>query len=224
MIDDIKVKANNILSQLFQDEKLSKHLDPTLGIPEPYRGTGTIRLIVLGQDPTIKDIAKRKNIKTVLNLDTNGSARGYLAGVCLGLGLDLKQNVYATNLFKNFFTSPPTGIKGRDILKEYLDPWLRLLQEELAPFDNVPVITLGEPVLKLLLEGDSLHPLREHWGYVAKWQSGLLFRELKYVKPEDNRLQRTLFPFPHQPTLRKGFYRIRRNDYIDFMKMTAFSM
>ena len=223
MLPHIEEKTKHILENLRRDEIVGKHIDPALGIPKAFRGEGDIKLIILGQDPTIKDVTKRSKIKTVLNLDTNGSARSYLSRVCLELGIDLKQNVYATNLFKSFFTAPPTGIKEINILKESLDPWLRLLQEELAPFDNVPVITLGEPVLKLLLKGDSLHPLREHWGYIAKWQSGLLFKELNYVKPEDNRLQRTLFPFPHQPTLRKGFYRLRRNDYTDFMKVTAFS-
>ena len=72
------------------------------------------------------------------------------------------------------------------------------------------MITLGEPVLRLLLKEESLNPLREHWGYIAKWQSGPVFEELKHVKPEDNKLGRVLFPFPHQPSLRKGFYKTRR--------------
>jgi hypothetical protein len=222
MIADIGEKAKRIIENLSHDKNLGKYIDPTLDIPQAYRGTGPIKLIVLGQDPTIKDKTKREEIKTVLNLDTNGSARGYLAGVCLGLGIDLEQNVYATNLFKNFFTAPPTQIKEINILKACLDPWLQLLIEELALFNDVPAMTLGEPVLKLILKGESLHPLREHWGYILKWQSGLLFKELKYVKPEDNLLGRVLFPFPHQPSLRKEFYKQRRDDFTKFVKAIAF--
>jgi hypothetical protein len=224
MITEIVHKAKIILEQIRQDENLGRYINPTLDIPRPFRGAGPIKLVILGQDPTIKAISKREKIKTVLNLDTNGSARSYLAGVCLGLGIDLKQNIYATNLFKNFFTSAPTEIKEISILKACLNPWLQLLIEEIAPFENVPVLTLGEPVLKLLLKEESKHPLREHWGYIAKWQSSLLFEKLKFVRPEDNRLGRVLFPFPHQPSLRKGFYKLRRNDYTEFMKKTAFSL
>jgi len=223
MINDIEEKAKSILENLRHDEKLGKYVDPILPIPQPYRGTGPIKLIVLGQDPTIKNIAKRARIKTVLNLDTNGSARGYLAGVCLGLGVDLKQNAYATNLFKSFFAFPPTGMKEINILKECLDPWLRLLIGELAPFNSMPVITLGEPVLKLLLKEESEHPLREHWGYIVKWQSDQLFEELKYVKPEANWLGRVLFPFPHVQTRQSPFYQVRMNDYVEFVKSSTFS-
>src|SRR5690242_19250975 len=120
MMPGIEIKARHILENLQHDEFLGKHIDPKLDIPQAYRGEGEIKLIVLGQDPTIKDMTKRGKIKTVLNLDTNGSARGYLADVCLGLDLDLKKNIYATNLCKNFFTAPPTEIKEINILKECL--------------------------------------------------------------------------------------------------------
>jgi uracil-DNA glycosylase len=224
MITDIEEKAKRILEDLRYDERLKQYIDPTLGIPQAYRGEGEIKLIVLGQDPTIRDAIKRQKIDMVLNLNKRGSAGNYLSRICLDLGIERKQNIYATNLFKNFFTSPPTGIEEVNMFQELLDYWLPLLVEELAEFKSVPVITLGEPVLKILLTEASQHPLREHWGYIIKWQGDLLFKEPKYVKPEANLLGRVLFPFPHQPSLRKGFYKQRMADYVDFVKANAFSL
>jgi len=222
-MNTILEKAEQKLELLAWDDTLARYIDTKYHIPQPYVGNGTIGLIVLGQDPTIKDIEKRKKIKTVLNLDTNGSARAYLSDLCQKTGIDVLQNIYATNLFKNFFTFPPTEIKEINIFKVFLDFWLPLLIEELSPFDNVPVITLGEPVLRCILKEERSSPLREHWGYTPEWKNGK-FGSLKYVKPDDNFLGRILFPFPHQPTLRKRFYKMRKDDYIAFAKVTAFSI
>ncbi|MCX6078805.1 MAG: hypothetical protein NTW32_04655 [Chloroflexi bacterium] len=127
-------------------------------------GSGSIKLIVLGQDPTVKNEASRKSIKTVLNLDKNGSARAYLSGVSQKLGIDLKQHVYATNLFKNFFVQPPTQIKQIDIFQTFLPAWLPYLKDELAQYPDIPVITLGEPVLQTILMPGLPDRLREYWG------------------------------------------------------------
>ena len=110
MASTIEARANSILEQLKRDERLGQYVDRTLPIPKPYHGSGEIKLIVLGQDPTVKALRSRKTIRTVLNLDRKGSVRAYLAGVCNGLGLQLAENVYATNLYKNFFIHPPTQI------------------------------------------------------------------------------------------------------------------
>ena len=224
MMPTIEAKAKITLENLRRDEKLGKYMDPTLGIPTAYRGTGQIRLIVLGQDPTIRDAIRRRKIDMALNLNKRGSAGNYLSRICRDIGIERKQNIYATNLFKNFFTSPPTEIQEIKILEECLNQWLPLLREELAEFDNVPVITLGEPVLRLLLKEESQHPLREHWGYKDEWQITSKFGNLNYVKAEDNKIERILFPFPHQPSLRKGFYKVRMNDYTNFVKSTSFSL
>jgi hypothetical protein len=105
---------------LKRDERLGQYVDGTLPIPKPYRGSGEIKLIVLGQDPTVKAVQDREAIRTVLNLDRKGSVRTYLAGVCHDLGLQLAENVYATNLYKNFFIRPPTQITEIDVFQEFL--------------------------------------------------------------------------------------------------------
>lgn len=86
-----------------QDIRLGRYGDGTLPVPEPYRGSGAIRLIVLGQDPTVKNPKGRRAIKAVLNVDRNRSVRAYLVDVCNGLGIQITENMYATNLYKNFF-------------------------------------------------------------------------------------------------------------------------
>jgi hypothetical protein len=35
-------------------------------------------------------------------------------------------------------------------------------------------------------------------------------------------LNRTVFPFPHQPSVRKAFYRERLADYVAFVRSAAF--
>ena len=63
---------------------------------------------------------------------------------------------------------------------------------------------------------------REYWGYTAEWKAGQ-FGTLSYVKPEENLLGRIIFPFPHQPSLRKQFYKDRMDKYIAFVRVNAFS-
>jgi hypothetical protein len=221
-MNNIQEKANQVLEQLRRDKRLGPYVDQSLPIPKPYCGVGKIRLIVLGQDPTVKDAQARQAIKTVLNLDINRSVRTYLASVCQGLGIDISQNVYATNLYKNFFVRPPTEIAEIDIFHEFLGMWLPVLKEELDQFQNAPVLTLGQPLLGVLVNQGIPNQVRHYWGYTPEWRNGH-FLPLQYVKPQDNRLGRPTFPFPHQPSLRKQFYKARMGDYTLFVKATAFS-
>lgn len=217
---EVVEKAERKLEELCREPILSKYLDPKLRIPKPYIGKGSIKLIVLGQDPTTKDQVARKNVKVVLNLDKKKSVWNYLQKICWGLGIDMNENVYATNLFKNFFTMPPTQIKAINIFSAFLSHWQPLLEEEIMQFPDVPVITLGEPVMQTLLQPNGMHRVREYWGYTPEWQIGRL-DSFNYIRPENNILNRTLFPFPHQPSLRKKFYQLRMHDYIAFVKATG---
>lgn len=91
-------ESNQIVKQLKKDERLGQYVDKTLHIPQPYHGSGTIRLIVLGQDPTVKERERRKAIRTVLTLDEPGPLSNYLESLCNDLEIQLSENVYATNL------------------------------------------------------------------------------------------------------------------------------
>jgi hypothetical protein len=55
------------------------------------------------------------------------------------LGIDLDENIYATNLLKNFFKVPPDTMRDEnpDFFRKAADYWVLLLKEEIAEFENV---------------------------------------------------------------------------------------
>ncbi len=83
----------------------------------------------------------------------------------IGLGWSLEENIYATNLFKNFFVKPPTQIKEVDVFKEFPRWWLPFLRNELNSYPNIPVITLGEPLLSALVDDGINRRVRYYWRY-----------------------------------------------------------
>lgn len=221
-MQDIMSEAKHILQKLEQDKKLCEYIDEELSIPKPYRSPGPIRLIVLGQDPTVQDRQSRRSITTTLNMDKPGGALwSYIACICNSLGIDISENLYATNLYKNFFMKPPTQIEKIDPFQEFLDPWLPLLEKELEHYPEAPVITLGEPILGPLLSSGESTKVRDYWGYTSDWRSGKM-KSFSYIKAADNRLHRDLFPFPHLPSLSKSFYRSHLCIYLSFVKSKAF--
>jgi hypothetical protein len=213
----LDISAQSILSKLAADSNLGRFIAPGLAIPAVKRGTGPIKLIILGQDPTVKNAAARAQIKTVLNLDKKGGLRVYLAGISQGLGLDLNANIYATNYLKCFFTCPPTQMKEIDIFQAFGPYWLPLLLDELKELEGVPVVALGEPLFFALRRPGALPRLRDYWGYQSRWQSKG-FGEMGHLTPEQNALGRVVFPFPHQPSIRKTFYKARMADYLNYAR------
>lgn len=98
-------EVRKVIDKLKRSE-ISSYIDTSLTPPDPFRGSGKIRLIILGQDPTVQDPENRKKIKVTLLLNQPGRLRTYLEKVCKALEIDLDENIYATNLLKNFFTVP----------------------------------------------------------------------------------------------------------------------
>lgn len=180
-------------------------------IIKPYIGNDDIRLIIIGQDPTVKNINSRKKIETTLNLDKNNALTLYISNICKGLGLSLS-NVYATNLFKYFYTYPPASTM--DVLYKHLQPNLKLLRKELEAYPLCPIITLGEPLLKLLT--NSSEKVRNYWDYHLN--TGTTGHSFLYSKDTLNCLGRNFFPFPHQPSIRKKFYNDTFDSYIEYVK------
>ena len=115
-------------------------------------------------------------------------------------------NIYATNIYKYFYIFPPADTP--DVLKFHLDPNLKLLESELSDFEKCPIITLGEPVLKLLTNSNK--KVRDYWNYNSCG--------FHYNFPIQNILHRPIFPFPHQPSIRKDFYNGNFLGYLDYMK------
>lgn len=102
---DIVEKALGVRDSLVQCSV--NPIDYSLGIVPPHIGSGDIKLIILGQDPTVRNAAQRAKIKRTLNLDKGkGALRVYVERICASLGLSL-DNVYATNIYKYFYALPP---------------------------------------------------------------------------------------------------------------------
>ena len=140
---------NRINTELDSEENA---IDMEFNQVEPFKVSDDIRLIFISQDPTFKNQLSRKYIKKTLNLDKlGGSLRNYIEkGICRSWGIDLN-NVYATNIFKYFYTIPPARIPH--VMYSHLDLNFKLLRYEVLAFHDVSVITLGEPVLQMLSTG-----------------------------------------------------------------------
>lgn len=225
-VDDIVSRAKSVQEGLARDPGLTGLVGTFRTIPRPFIGRGPVRLVIVGQDPTVQNASSRARITTVLNLDRGGSLHAYLDALCMELGVDLENEVYATNLAKGFFAHPPTKIlkdHGRDVLTETASSWLPLLRDELSRFPGATVITLGEPVLPVLVAPRSPIRMRHYWGWQRDWKSKG-FGPFAIVGARQSVLGRAFFPFVHQPTMRGArseFYRVRRDEYVRFVRTQA---
>jgi hypothetical protein len=48
-----------------------------------------------------------------------------------------------------------------------------------------------------------------------------LINSFSYLKPEENTLNRIIFPFPHLPSVRHEFYKKQKEGYFTFIKGTG---
>jgi len=214
---DIVAKATAIRN--FCKERLDfqrNPIDDSLSPVAPFwLGNKDIKVFLIGQDPTIRNKSRRNNISCTLNLDKTGSLKRYIAQILEGLGLSEDQ-VYATNLFKYFYTRPPA--ETIEVLQQHLFSNLELLNRELLMFPNAIVITLGEPLLKLIVrkKPETLGKMTRFWDYdFRKRASGGNF---SFLSSEKNLLERDIFPLPHQPSLSKAFYKSTFEAYINFIR------
>lgn len=189
------------------------------GYVPPYIGGGEIRLVIIGQDPTVRNPESRSKITCTLNLDKRGALRSYVEKICECLCISM-ENVYATNLFKYFYSTPPSGTP--EVLQFHLESNLKLLKEELSDLNlsnDCPIITLGEPVLKLLLNQDVSNKekkVRFYWDYNSATKSS--DKHFRFVDESKSALSHKFYPFCHQPSMRKQFYKDCLIDYISFLK------
>lgn len=219
LISDTVAQSEAAFSKLKQIEQVQPFINEKLPIPKPYLGTGEIRLVIIGQDPTVQQEQQRQAITTVLNLDKRGGLLVYLAQLCRDLGLSL-ENVYATNACKNFFIKPPTAITELDVLEAGAPIWLPVLRAELAQFPEALVISLGQPVLSMLVKPGFSRQMRDYWGYHRRWREGYS-TPMHLIAAEESSVDRMIFPFVHQPTIRSQraeFYRVKRGEYLGFIR------
>jgi hypothetical protein len=219
-LEDVIQRSREALSNLAKDPVVGPYVDAGLGIPNPFSKGDDVRLIVIGQDPTVKAEATRTAIRTVLNLDKPGTLRTFILKICDRLGLSLDKHVYATNLCKNFFREKPTTLKrtqGVDVLRLSLSYWLPVLRYELEHFPNATVVTHVEPILSLLVHADRPRRMRHYWGHHNDWRNGHL-GPLHRVEAADSCLERVFYPFIHQLSSGSSFYSRRFSDYLAFIR------
>ena len=212
MIKNITQRAESIRDQLIKNKNIisdTNPIDANFNAIPPFIGKEAIKLFIIGQDPTIRNRDSRAKINVTLNLDKPNALRNYINQICTYLNLNI-ENVYATNLFKYSYTKPPADTKS--VLENHLEPNLNLLKEELDCYPNIPVITLGQPLLQLLT--DKKNFVRRYWDYdeVKKITNS------EFKACINNKLNRTFFPFPHQPSLRKTFYKDNLALYCEYVK------
>ena len=88
----------NAVEQIREDFKAHNDFKKNpidLGLPviPPFKGNAAIKLIVIGQDPTIQNTNTRNKIRYTLNLDKNNALKTYLVQICAGLGISI-ENVF----------------------------------------------------------------------------------------------------------------------------------
>lgn len=209
-----KLKATKRL--LLKDCILRNDIDFSNDFIPPFSGAekiSEIKLVLIGQDPTVRRVESRANIKVTLNLDKENSLKAYLKRVCDILQIDIEREVYATNLYKCFFNFPPAD--DQTILTRHFKIWIDFLMNELQEFDNPIIITLGEPLIQQLIHAEN-KKVKYYWDYIGKTKSG---GEFKFVESNENYLQKRIYPIAHQPTWsRNKFYNTYLKDYIGFIK------
>ncbi len=218
---DVLKSAQSIVAELVDDPEIGSYIElgPDVGIPTPARGASRIRLMVVGQDPTVGVRKRRREMKSVLDARTReGPLRTHLSRLCSDLGLVMEENAYVTNLVKGFFTVPPALVKGVNLISLSAPHWIPLLKEEVAELPGVSILTLGQPAFDALINPGVNPQVRDYWGYVPDWEKGS-HGEFHVVEPEDNVLGRVLIPFPHINTARRHrFYLSRWKKYVAFAK------
>jgi uracil-DNA glycosylase len=222
-IDDLMQRSGEVVSTLARDPVLQAHVNPNPPLPRPFYGSGDIRLVIVGQDPTVANENTRKKVTTALMLNGKGHLTRFLSEVWTALGLS-SENVYATNLCKNFFEKTPTQIEktdGVDVIGLAAPHWLPVLRQELAWFPEALVITLGEPVVRSLVRPGFAQEVKSYWGYRQGWASKG-FDPFCTATAEQTVIKRGFFPLVHLNTNRKSnsakFYQARFKDCLAFLR------
>ena len=116
-----------------------------------FKEGGKIRLMLIGQDPTV--FKEPERVKYVLMLDQeNGQLSRWLRGL-FGENNFRSLTLYATNLVKCSFIKPPSTARqgGFRFLRPYFQNCKEYLAEEISRFQPTLVLTLGEPAHKLFV-------------------------------------------------------------------------
>ena len=215
-IKSVSKKAQKIYNTIQSDMILSSDLCPdNKHLPVVFskaKSPSDVKLIIIGQDPTVRKPESRKNINTVLMLNEEKHLYKYINTITDQLGISF-DSIYATNLYKCFFKIPPQD--DESILTRHFRCWIELLIEEITAFPDAAVITLGQPVIKQLIHTGSKN-VSYYWNYRGNSKSGEKFLS---IPASNNFLQRTFYPISHLPTYNRNlFYKTYFNKYCSYIK------
>ncbi len=117
-----------------------------------YQEGGPFRLMLIGQDPTIRRRAER--VKHVLMLDDENSQLSRWLHRLFEQKNFNSITIYATNVVKCSFSKPPSDFKGGGykFLKKYAEKCRPYLAMEVKSFKPDLVITLGQPTHQIFRE------------------------------------------------------------------------
>lgn len=110
-----------------------------------FKKGNNFKLMLIGQDPTIKESKER--VQKVLMLDQeNGQFRKWLRNLFGASKFD-SATIYATNTVKCSFSRMPSELKngGRELLKECFKNCCEYLKMEVKNFSPNLVLSFGEP-------------------------------------------------------------------------------
>ncbi len=152
--------------------------------PEPYKGIGEIKAIILGADPTriVNDQPQPFNIVFELDNDKSPYFRNIQKNINLVEGLSM-DNIYVQNLCRNYFTKETSDNKQWvDIARNY---WSDYLAKELdSMFDpSVSVLVTTELLLKVCLKTGKARKAKD------------IYSQCLYIAGEDNLLGSDMFAF-----------------------------
>ena len=102
----------------------------SLTVEPHFKNGSTFKVMLIGQDPTIFKDPQRNRVKEVLMLDEeNGQLKRWLKNIFGNDNFD-KVQLYATNLIKCTFDSPPSTKGNKNFLKPFFNNCKLFLVDE----------------------------------------------------------------------------------------------
>lgn len=177
----------NMLNVLYENN--IEYLDSYTIFPDAYCGSGEIRAIILGADPTSFKNGEIQRLKFVFDLNIQGKRdKRFFSSIernlnLVGLSMD---EIFVQNLCRNYFTE--VTYDHRENWKEAGLLWTDHLNYELESKKidkSIPVLVTSEIILEVLIKKNSILKAKEYYS-----NPGLI-----PISAEHSKLNRPLIPF-----------------------------
>lgn len=144
-----------------------QYVDSCEDFPEAYRGSGNIKAVILGADPTSFKDGKIRRLKVVFDLNLSEKRdKRFFSSIERNLnliGLSLEE-IYVQNLCRNYFTRVTYDHK-----KNWLEAasfWIEELDKELVARNidrNIPILVTSDIILKALVKDHTILKAKEYY-------------------------------------------------------------